>query len=175
MKGIFSRISVIALALWFGIAAGTVNAGVPTISTFEGSADAGYNATFWNTGVSSVFDDWISFSIPVDSSGDGSSNIISLGGGGITFTALNLYEDAVVIATGIIDGSNSLLSFADGATPGNYTLNIAGYKLNPAAAASYAGNISISPVPEPETYAMLLAGLGMIGFSIRRRKSDTYV
>ena len=28
----------------------------------------------------------------------------------------------------------------------------------------------VSPVPEPETYAMLLAGLGLIGFSARRRK-----
>ena len=30
-----------------------------------------------------------------------------------------------------------------------------------------------SPVPEPETYAMLLAGLGLIGFSARRRKDNT--
>ena len=30
----------------------------------------------------------------------------------------------------------------------------------------------ISPVPEPETYAMLLAGLGLIGFMAYRRKSD---
>ena len=28
----------------------------------------------------------------------------------------------------------------------------------------------VSPVPEPETYAMLLAGLGLIGFSLRRQK-----
>ena len=29
---------------------------------------------------------------------------------------------------------------------------------------------SVSPVPEPETYAMLLAGLGVMGFIARRRK-----
>jgi len=32
----------------------------------------------------------------------------------------------------------------------------------------------ISPVPEPETYAMLLAGLVLIGFSARHRRRDTY-
>ncbi len=30
----------------------------------------------------------------------------------------------------------------------------------------------VSPVPEPETYAMLLAGLGLVGFMVRRRKTD---
>jgi len=30
---------------------------------------------------------------------------------------------------------------------------------------------NISPVPEPETYAMLLAGLGFIAFTIRRRRT----
>jgi DNA-binding beta-propeller fold protein YncE len=30
--------------------------------------------------------------------------------------------------------------------------------------------LSAAPVPEPETYALLLAGLGMIGFSAKRRK-----
>jgi hypothetical protein len=28
----------------------------------------------------------------------------------------------------------------------------------------------VSSVPEPETYAMLLAGLGLLGFIVRRRK-----
>jgi hypothetical protein len=31
-------------------------------------------------------------------------------------------------------------------------------------------NVSIAAVPEPETYAMLLAGLGMVGFAARRRR-----
>ena len=31
----------------------------------------------------------------------------------------------------------------------------------------------LSPVPEPETYAMLSAGLGLIGFITRRRKAAT--
>jgi hypothetical protein len=29
---------------------------------------------------------------------------------------------------------------------------------------------SVTPIPEPETYAMLLAGLGLMGFVARRRQ-----
>ena len=32
-------------------------------------------------------------------------------------------------------------------------------------------NVSVSPVPEPEIYAMLLAGLGLMGVMARRRKT----
>jgi hypothetical protein len=36
-------------------------------------------------------------------------------------------------------------------------------------------NVSVSAVPEPETYAMLLAGLGFVGFMARRkRRSGEY-
>jgi hypothetical protein len=34
-----------------------------------------------------------------------------------------------------------------------------------------AGFRSTAPIPEPETYAMLLAGLGLLGFMVRRRKN----
>lgn len=36
---------------------------------------------------------------------------------------------------------------------------------------SIVADINVTAVPEPETYAMMLAGLGLIGFSARRRKS----
>ena len=31
---------------------------------------------------------------------------------------------------------------------------------------------TLAPVPEPETYAMMLAGLGMLGFMARRRRKQ---
>ncbi|SFW18477.1 PEP-CTERM protein-sorting domain-containing protein [Nitrosovibrio sp. Nv17] len=33
--------------------------------------------------------------------------------------------------------------------------------------------VTVSPVPEPETYGMLLAGLGLVGAMVRRRKFPT--
>jgi spore coat protein U-like protein len=34
---------------------------------------------------------------------------------------------------------------------------------------SYYGEISVTAVPEPETYALMLAGLGLVGFAARRK------
>ncbi len=35
------------------------------------------------------------------------------------------------------------------------------------------GAINFAPIPEPETYALMLAGLGLMGFVARRRKPNT--
>ena len=52
------------------------------------------------------------------------------------------------------------------------TLNSAGINaLNSAVGGDFGiGGTTISPVPEPEAYAMLLTGLGLLGFMARRRK-----
>ncbi|MDQ2780905.1 MAG: FxDxF family PEP-CTERM protein [Pseudomonadota bacterium] len=52
--------------------------------------------------------------------------------------------------------------------PGSYSLTLLG--LNSSSPASYGGNVSISAVPEPETYALMLAGVGVIGFVATRRR-----
>lgn len=41
----------------------------------------------------------------------------------------------------------------------------------PTATSRYSGELTVTAVPEPETYALMLAGLGVLGFVARRRRA----
>lgn len=173
MKSTFSSLAALALTLCVGFTAASANAaGVATMSGWDGSAATGYSANFGNNGVGAMFNDSYKFSMPVGSSGNGGANVISLGGNGVIFTAFTLYETSIGLVSGGTGGTTSSLNFSGGAVPGAYTLNVAGHKTNSDLAGSYAGNVVVSPVPEPKTYAMMLLGLGLMGFSARRRMNN---
>jgi hypothetical protein len=53
---------------------------------------------------------------------------------------------------------------------GTYRLLVEGSVLN--GPASYTVQSSVTPVPEPHEWAMMLAGLGLVGWVARRRKKD---
>lgn len=61
--------------------------------------------------------------------------------------------------------------------PGDYSVFVGGVNyvaqigalIDPAYGLSATLSVAAAPVPEPETWAMLLAGLGLIGFGVRRR------
>ena len=82
------------------------------------------------------------------------------------------FDKATTLVTGTLlnPTTRSALGFAaDDLAAGSYWLFIKGTSTG---AASYNGTISvISAVPEPETYGMMLAGLGLMGFVARRRVS----
>lgn len=72
----------------------------------------------------------------------------------------------------LVTASLSSSSFATVATSGfvslsSLTLSMSGYS---SSAYSAIDNLAVTAVPEPETYAMLLAGLGLISLAARRRR-----
>ncbi|MEQ1854025.1 MAG: PEP-CTERM sorting domain-containing protein [Chthoniobacteraceae bacterium] len=68
------------------------------------------------------------------------------------------WVDAALASSWTTIGNVRVLNLLKKDGAGNYTLNSQ-------------DQIYIMPVPEPETYAMLLAGLGLMGFVARRRRN----
>ncbi|HEY9063615.1 MAG TPA: PEP-CTERM sorting domain-containing protein [Burkholderiaceae bacterium] len=64
----------------------------------------------------------------------------------------------------------SLASGGTGAWEINW-LNLGGNIPNYSSLTLFVRDVAVAPVPEPETYALMLAGLGAIGFIARRRKA----
>lgn len=84
------------------------------------------------------------------------------------FAALN--AQAVVEDNAIGFASGSVLADAFNSAHSYYTVLTPGATLQSASGYSYTVPVQIpAPVPEPPTYALMLAGLGLIGWRARRR------
>ncbi|MYM22026.1 PEP-CTERM sorting domain-containing protein [Duganella sp. FT135W] len=156
------------------------------------SADVGYNAAsnefvFRTTtlgpiaGVSGA-----AYVFGLDLGGSTNAPFASVGLPGVTFNAtVTLRSDgtgsvgAKAISTHIVGNeifatvSGSLLP-SKGLAPKDYTWTVWSIDSRVAGLGRLADfapdvNIKVSPIPEPETYAMLGVGLGMLGFVARRR------
>jgi hypothetical protein len=89
----------------------------------------------------------------------------------ITISAQNLsIDDTLSTLNGVYGttfGNSTYVFYGvsnQGASP--FVLNLYGTAY---AGALYSGEVTVSAVPEPETYGMLLAGLGLAGFAARRK------
>ncbi|HUG25604.1 PEP-CTERM sorting domain-containing protein [Piscinibacter sp.] len=67
------------------------------------------------------------------------------------------------------DGSGPAIASIDYSTLG-VNLNNQGMPQGLSHASLYAGDGPVPSIPEPETYALMLAGLGVVGFIARRRR-----
>lgn len=86
----------------------------------------------------------------------GDLNFSSVSLNGVLFTPVStgFYEFYTLPATALMAGLNSIV--------------VKGYSYG---ASSYSGTLNVAPVPEPATWAMMIAGLGIAGAALRRRAS----
>jgi hypothetical protein len=101
----------------------------------------------------------------------------SLYAGGITGTSYSTTTTNPLAASKLLGSTTSNSLLVNNLAAGTYTLQFSGTLVATRVAliptiGTYASLVSISPVPEEDTYAMLMAGLGMIGFMARRRRND---
>lgn len=80
--------------------------------------------------------------------------------------------------TGTFSGGPVSFSFDSLATayyvlPGTYTITVAG--VTSVAGASYSGQVFTTAIPEPATWAMMVAGVAAVGMAMRRRSQTTRV
>lgn len=134
-----------------------------------GTLNAGY--TDFEYGVSSgSFSDKISFLLSGQSDTEYGAGPLNYVVGTKTYKnisslAMSLFDDGDhLIGTGL---SFSML----GLNPGGYYLTVSGIA-NGINGGKYGGSINVSPVPEAETYSMMLVGLGLIGFIAMRRRTS---
>jgi hypothetical protein len=118
-----------------------------------------------------TFEDTITFSITAGtlSSSANPLNVVLKGVNASNIDNLQYTLWSGSTSLGTFMGNNTTYNSALPA--GDYVVKITG-NANGMFGGTYGVDMQLAPVPEPETYAMLLAGLGLVGFMSRRRNNS---
>ena len=169
-----------------GAAAQAIDRTVPLVTAGDGVG--GFNAHFGDTfaasTVGSTFSDIFTFNIgtPFDAAASVTSSYLNTPQTkDLLITGLSLYRydpaTMAVLGTAIAGtnetgfGSNPTDSWSLSAyslSSGYYALKVNGQVMG-AGGGAFGGDLTVSPVPEPQAWCMLLAGLGLLGMAARRQ------
>ena len=175
----FIRLTITAAILC--LASSAANAATSAL-TLHLVAPNVWTGTYSDAFVSGKFFDVFTFSNPAQPTLTASGGVNAIGLGiGASNVILDMFRlvdanTSQVLASGITGGTSSFLSFTLPNAVDIYNLQVSGHTDPLSGMGLYSGNIAvtaISAVPEPQTYAMLLAGLGLIGITALRRKKST--
>jgi hypothetical protein len=115
-----------------------------------------------------IFQDVYSFSLV--NPGDLSGNVIAINFAGYNILGLTVtLQDSSFAVIGTDSSPDTGFTFSN-LSAGTYALNVLGFA-NGNAGGFYSGGFIATTVPEPETYALMLAGLGIVGFVAARRRA----
>ena len=97
------------------------------------------------------------------------TNVLGLTGGNVVLFRETGAVDAAVGSFAFNDVTGSISHSFGALAGGDYYYQVSGTGTG-SAGGFYTLSSTVTPVPEPETYALMLAGLGAMGFVARRRR-----
>lgn len=169
--------TAVALALGLGMVAGVSAASYTSVIDYGAIAVPSGLSDIITHGTGS-FVDQLKFSVTTPTLSAGWVADMQFGAPGfgtfdITGLSVQLYTEGGTLLNNLDSSPLSTADYKFGSgvfLPGNYYFTVSGV-----GAGSLGGQYTfyastLAPVPEPEAYAMLLAGLGLIGGIVRRRK-----
>jgi hypothetical protein len=148
----------------------------PETLVFDNGA-AFFGGLFTGNNAGNTFSDRFDFNL--STGGSIVADLLSMSGNannGLDITGYALYGTSGLIQNGtqLLTGQTDSWTLSSNVlAAGDYYLLVTGSSVSNSAGKFY-GSVAVSPVPEPATYGMLIAGLGLIGFMGRRRNKPGF-